>query len=125
MLDEPGKIQVELYGLCRGCGLIIPHASGVVYLNQVAGMTCDQRSLEGIFVPVGWDAAAEAMEEIFYDRSGLTKSDADRIDAALQLLGAEARVDRDRLGGRARPGCGSHSPGHALILKGFLHPRPY
>ena len=85
---------VSLYGLTTGCGLIIPFPSGIVYQNQVAGMTCGQAELEGIYVPVGWHDAADAMEEYFVGGS-LSTEDADLIDEKLVERGA--KVDRSKL----------------------------
>jgi hypothetical protein len=89
------KIEVLLYGLTKGCGLIIPFPSGIVYWNQVAGMTCGQRALEGIYVPVDWDDVAGAMEDTFIG-GALDTEDADRMDAKLIKYGA--KVDRSKLG---------------------------
>src|SRR5689334_6899765 len=88
------KIHVLLYGL-KSCGLIVPHPSGIVYRNQVAGGTCRQHSLEGIFVPVDWDDAAGAMEDIFFGGNTLSPEDADRIDA--KLVERSAWVNRSKL----------------------------
>ena len=89
------KIRVLLYGL-RGCGLIIPFPTGVVYQNQVAGMLCRHYWLEGVFVPVDWDDAADAMEDTFAGGDSLSPEDADRIDA--KLAPHNARVNRSKLG---------------------------
>jgi hypothetical protein len=89
-------VKVLLYGLKSGCGLIVPYPSGIAYRNQVAGRLCRQHSLEGIFVPVDWDDAANAMEDVFFGDDILSPEDADRIDAKLTDRGA--RVDRSKLG---------------------------
>jgi Family of unknown function (DUF6210) len=89
------KIHVRLFQL-RGVGLIIPHPTGVVYQNQVAGMLCRQYWLEGVFVPVDWDDAADAIEDTFVGGDSLSTEDADRIDA--KLAPHSAKVNRAKLG---------------------------
>lgn len=86
-------ILVRLFEM-NGCGLIVPHPSGIEYQNQCNGRTCSQGVLEGIFVPVDWHEAAGAMEEVFWG-GDLTPEDADRIDS--KLAGRGARVDRAKL----------------------------
>ncbi|AUX40429.1 uncharacterized protein SOCE26_018300 [Sorangium cellulosum] len=41
---------IRLYD--AGLGLIIKHASGVLYTNQTCGVCCAQPELEGVFVPL-------------------------------------------------------------------------
>jgi hypothetical protein len=97
--DVREKPTVLLYGLKDGCGLIIPHPSGIIFRNQVCGMSCHQAELEGFYLPMSWDGVENAMEEIFHG-GRLSAEDADRIDAALAKNAHpsyEVRVDRTRL----------------------------
>lgn len=105
-------IRVLLYEHV-GTGLIIPASTGVVYVNQVGGTTCDQRELEGVFVPIGNDVSLEgqlisAENELFdaFRGSGqpFSVADADRFDALVQAYARAhwipmglVRGDRERL----------------------------
>lgn len=82
--------------------LLVEHASGVVYCNQVGGVTCWQAELEGVIAPIDISqASAERIMRLAYPpRRGITAEIADAIDAALaRELGARyLKVDRARLG---------------------------
>lgn len=49
----PEKL-VELYDLCYDYffGLIVPMKTGIVWTNQVGGLSCCHPELEGIFIPL-------------------------------------------------------------------------
>ena len=42
--------------------LLVEHASGVVYRNQVGGVTCWQAEIEGVLAPI--DVGREIVERI-------------------------------------------------------------
>lgn len=96
-----------------GTGLIIAAPTGVVYVNQVGGIACEQRELEGLFVPIGNDVSSDgqlisAENELFDAFRGagerFSVAAADRFDALLEAYGRAhwipmglVRADRERL----------------------------
>jgi hypothetical protein len=98
-----------------GLGLILEYPSGILYSNQAGGYSCLHPLLEGMYIPVGNDVAADGSlispETDLYQyfvgpkwqgtgaTSGLDQADADYIDALLAhyRLSAMLRVDRDRI----------------------------
>ena len=82
--------------------LIVEHASGVAYQNQVGGVTCDRPRLEGVLAPVGVShEASTQIKRLAYTNTalGISSGIADTIDALLaaQPTGRFLRVDRSRL----------------------------
>lgn len=94
--------RVLLWNIPEELLLIVEHPSGVVYQNQVGGVTCGQAELQGVLAPL--DASAEAVHRIEScpypaARDGISAEIADTID---QVLAAEPalhflKVDRARL----------------------------
>jgi hypothetical protein len=92
---------VNLYDLPDEVMLILEHASGVYYENQVGGVLCWQAMLEGVLAPLDLDpAAVEEIMNLPYDAGrGITAEIADAIDAVLDASPGERylKVDRARL----------------------------
>jgi hypothetical protein len=81
--------------------LLVEHVSGVVYRNQVGGVTCWQAELEGVLAPI--DVSRANVERImglpYPPRHGITAEIADALDEALagQPGTRYLKVDRARL----------------------------
>jgi hypothetical protein len=95
------KRPVVLLYAAEGVGLIVLKNSGVEYANQVGGHTCQQRHVEGLYVPI---AAATSkflaeLERHFQTKwgswEGFDIETADFIDRLIaEHLGGGIRVDR-------------------------------
>lgn len=95
--------RVLLWNMPDSIVLIVEHASGVVYQNQVGGDASWQIELQGVLVPLELDPeAARNIEQAPYtsSREGLSQEGADQIDAALAAgpYTRTIKVDRARLG---------------------------
>lgn len=92
---------ISLYALPYEVMLVLEHASGVTYENQVGGVVCCRAELEGVLVPI--DLHSDAVQQIMdlpYDAGlGISGELADAIDRALAASpGARyLTVDRTRL----------------------------
>jgi hypothetical protein len=110
---DKSVIKIRLWELV-GTGLIIAAKTGIVYANQAGGKICLHMELEGVFIPVGNDVDLEGrllspevrLSEHFLctyfsnaNPNGLTKADAEAIEAALHqnLLLRNVTVDLSRL----------------------------
>lgn len=88
---------------CAGSGLIIPRATGVVYMNETGGRARRRSELEGVFVPVG---EVDRALQIYFEGpkhegggalGGLDAEDALAIDAIFARWSRDLVVDHDRL----------------------------
>jgi hypothetical protein len=96
---------IRLYD--AGLGLVIEHASGVLYTNQTCGLCCDHPELEGVFVPFDAEATWSRLAAHFMGPKyggtgamhGIDEDDAVFIEAVLRegRLGVPLVVDRHRL----------------------------
>lgn len=98
-----------------GTGIILRWPSGIIYEQQMGGLSCSTGELEGVFVPVGNDLSPDghllsveiALREHFAAPPhfkqgavhGLSEADATAIEVALHknLLLSNVTVDRSRL----------------------------
>jgi uncharacterized protein DUF6210 len=80
---------------------VVEHSSGVIYGNQVGGVSCAREELEGVLAPLHIsDADARRIMELPYAPGhGLSVEHADAIDAILSTNpgGRFLRVDRESL----------------------------
>jgi hypothetical protein len=95
--------RILLWGMPDEAMLIIEHASGVVYQNQVGGTACWQAEQEGILAPLElWPETKKRIFELQFipGAQGITLDFADALDALLagEPTSAAVRVDRARLG---------------------------
>ena len=95
------QLTISLFFMPYNAMLVIEHASGVVYRNQVLGVLCRQAELEGVLAPVDFsDADLERIMNLPYEpRSGFAEHLADALD---EIFAAAPRarylkVDRARL----------------------------
>jgi hypothetical protein len=92
---------INLYDLPYEVMLILEHASGVIYENQVGGLLCWQANIEGVLAPVDLDpdAVEQIMNLPYEPRRGITAEVADAVDAVLAASpgGRYMHVDRARL----------------------------
>lgn len=92
---------VSLYFMPDDIMLIVECPSGVIYRNQVAGVTCLQAEVEGVLAPFAVNRALvdQIMALPYEDTPSLTNEIADVIDTALasDLAMRFVRVDRKRL----------------------------
>ena len=95
--------RILLWEMPDAAMLIIEHASGVVYQNQVGGTACWQAEQEGILAPL--ELTPEMKTRIVGlafvpGGQGLTEELADALDALLagELTSRAVKVDRTRLG---------------------------
>lgn len=81
--------------------LVLEHRSGVIYRNQVGGVTCWEAELEGVLAPLDLgDKDVERIMDFSYKPGhGLSVENADAIDAILAANPPtrHVTVDRDRL----------------------------
>jgi len=81
--------------------LLVEHASGVVYRNQVGGVICWQAEIEGVLAPInlGQDIVERIMGLPYPPGHHVTAEIADALDAALASDpgGRYLKVDRARL----------------------------
>src|SRR5579863_7633525 len=82
--------------------LIVEHASGVHYQNQVNGVVCWQAEIEGVMAPLHFPpeiAAPLAALDYPQGIGGISSQIADSIDALLASTPSTSflKVDRDRL----------------------------
>lgn len=80
---------------------VVAYPSGVIYGNQVGGVSCAREKLEGVLAPVYFsdDDAKRIMDLPYAPGHGLSVELADAIDAILNanLATRHLRVDRDSL----------------------------
>ena len=92
---------VNLYDLPYEVMLILEHASGVTYENQVGGVVCWQATIEGVLAPVDLDPdVVEQIMNLPYDAGrGISAEVADALDGVLAASpgGRYLKVDRTRL----------------------------
>jgi hypothetical protein len=92
---------ISLYGMPYEVMLILWHASGVFYENQVGGVTCLHRRGEGVLSPVDLypDAVEKIMKLPYDNRPDITAEIADAIDGVLAASPSTCylKVDRTRL----------------------------
>jgi len=101
------KPAVRLYELTN-MGLIIPWKTGVVYINQVGGHVCQQRKMEGFFLPLENESLDynDKLNEYFtgsqwggWCDKGINEQTADYIDELLAAKGFYSwlKVERRKL----------------------------
>jgi hypothetical protein len=96
------KIDISSY---FGIGVIISHASGVLYSNQTQGHACEHPEEEGVFLPLpqmGPEFPAPLIQRLQEHFDGnwdsILIADADFVDGELRSYGLDfVEVDRTRL----------------------------
>ncbi len=93
--------RILLWEMPDAAMLIIEHASGVVYQNQVGGTACWQAEQEGILAPLELTPETKLAELPFVPGGeGITQELADAMDALLagEPTSRAVKVDRARVG---------------------------
>jgi len=79
-------------------GLIVPRPSGVCYHNQVGGISCQQKSLEGIYIPLNSCLQGLLSEHFDCYVGSVTEEIAKIIDQDLSYMTSiKVRVDREKM----------------------------
>lgn len=85
--------------------LVMEEPTGIRYTFQVGGSACQQKSVEGVVLPLvatgyaGANALGDVLHDVAAELSGLTEETADRIDAVFsdQRHFLELKVDREMM----------------------------
>ena len=91
-------MNILLYSLVQPA-LIIPMHTGIFYQNQTAGGCCNQRSQEGILIPVSGYYVTDEIKKICLNHDILNNNEADAIEAIWKeaYLHVNIKINRNML----------------------------